>query len=319
MDQRTSDWSAYWDGVDEGRDALPDGSKDQALSAYWTQFWRDALENRSAPTIVDLACGAGAASRWANDFAQPGARFVFVDAAVSALAVARGGCAHGGSAVAADVRAVPLADGSADIVVSQFGVEYGGYAAFLEAARLVTSGGCLAMVCHRAGGPIERECTVNRNTMDEIIGSGVFSKARCVFEAGFALRDNGGSEEAFLSADKAFAPAIQSLRALLNQKVADVESRRFLRRFYTDLGTMYQRMAAYQATDVMSWLAHMEHEAEAYRGRMQAMLSSALQQTDVNSITSAWVEKGFTATEPGELCMGSDGLPVAWLLCSSKV
>ena len=50
---------------------------------------------------------------------------------------------------------LPLPDSSFDFVVSQFGVEYAGIDAFIEAARLVKPGGQLSLLCHYQDGYID--------------------------------------------------------------------------------------------------------------------------------------------------------------------
>lgn len=113
-----------------------------------------ALGDVRGRVVVELGCGGG---QWAGPLAAAGATVVAVDLAMGQLRHARR-TATGAALVQASGHAVPLADGCADVVMSDHGA-----ATFLrldewlpEAARLLRPGGRLA-VC--IASPWKAVCT----------------------------------------------------------------------------------------------------------------------------------------------------------------
>ncbi|QEC47934.1 class I SAM-dependent methyltransferase [Baekduia soli] len=107
--------------------------------------------------VVDLACGTGNAALAA---AAAGARVVGVDAAPRLLEVARARATAGGLQAAfreGDLLAVPLADATADVVLSVFGVIFASdpARALGEVARLLRPGGRALLTAWVPAGPID--------------------------------------------------------------------------------------------------------------------------------------------------------------------
>jgi 2-polyprenyl-6-hydroxyphenyl methylase / 3-demethylubiquinone-9 3-methyltransferase len=111
---------------------------------HWLARSRGALIPHAAPAgglLVDLGCGAGLL---APHVAAKGYRHVGVDLTVSALVQA---AAHGVHPIRADVTAVPLAGGCADVVAAGEILEHVTDlpAVLAEACRLLRPGGLLVI------------------------------------------------------------------------------------------------------------------------------------------------------------------------------
>ncbi|HEY0813148.1 MAG TPA: methyltransferase domain-containing protein [Pseudonocardia sp.] len=111
---------------------------------HWLARARAALvppASRPGAVLVDLGCGAGLL---APHLAGKGYRHIGVDVTASALRVA---ATHGVTAVRGDIRAVPLADGCADVVTAGEILEHVAEhaAAVAEACRLLRPGGLLVI------------------------------------------------------------------------------------------------------------------------------------------------------------------------------
>lgn len=104
------------------------------LLRHWVPDWQGR-------TVVDLGCGGGLLAARA---AAAGARVVGVDRAVTALLEACR-CVPAGRFLAADIRRVPLADATADVVLLADVLEHVDRPADVvaEAARLLRPGGRL--------------------------------------------------------------------------------------------------------------------------------------------------------------------------------
>ncbi|THV23482.1 methyltransferase domain-containing protein [Glycomyces paridis] len=111
---------------------------------HWLAAARGALvppADQAGAVLVDLGCGAGLL---APHLAGKGYAHVGVDLSAAALRLA---AAHGVAAVRADVTAVPLADGCADVVVAGEILEHVPdlEGAVAEACRLLRPGGLLVI------------------------------------------------------------------------------------------------------------------------------------------------------------------------------
>ena len=111
---------------------------------HWLARARAALippADRTGALLVDLGCGAGLL---APHVTAKGYRHVGIDLTASALTQA---AAHGVRPLRADVRAVPLVDGCADVVTAGEILEHvpDQSAAVAEACRLLRPGGLLVI------------------------------------------------------------------------------------------------------------------------------------------------------------------------------
>jgi SAM-dependent methyltransferase len=116
----------------------------------------DAARPRADERVLDLACGTGNAALIA---AERGAQVIGVDAAPRLLEVARErGRSLGVTAEfrQGDLLALPVADGSADIVISVFGIILAAdpRRALTEAARAAARGARLSLSAWIPAGPI---------------------------------------------------------------------------------------------------------------------------------------------------------------------
>ncbi len=132
-------WAEYWSGA-EGAEAVG-GVYRHKLAAHWTSFFNDAGVARSkAPVVVVIAAGAGVALASAIEAHAGNGLFVALD--YSAAAVGSALKAHiAAKGVAANAACLPFRVAFADLVISQFGIEYAGEGAFVEAARILAPGG----------------------------------------------------------------------------------------------------------------------------------------------------------------------------------
>lgn len=111
---------------------------------HWLAAARAALvpkATRPGAVLVDLGCGGGL---MAPHVARLGYRHIGVDVTESALRLA---ATHGITAIRADVRHVPLADGCADVVTAGEILEHvpDVPAAVAQACRLLRPGGALVV------------------------------------------------------------------------------------------------------------------------------------------------------------------------------
>jgi SAM-dependent methyltransferase len=130
---------------------------------------------RPAPgeNVVDVGCGTGNAALLA---AERGARVTGVDPAERLLEVARADAAARGleaTFVKGDAASIPLDDGSADLVVSVFGVIFAPdpEAAAAELARVTAGDGRIVLSAWTPGGAIGDAAREARETIGKALGT----------------------------------------------------------------------------------------------------------------------------------------------------
>ena len=311
-----TDWDRYWRGTWEAA-AHEDGSpQDAALEAFWREFFAELPGDRGESRLLDIASGNGAVIRYAADLAAPNLERYALDYSPSALYNLRQRY-PGVHCVAADARRPALVAASFEAVVSQYGIEYAGIEAVIDAAQLVASGGHLALVLHYRDGAIYRECDANRRVLREIKALDVLDLARAAFGAGFALNSGRGTVDEFKAAERNFVPAVRGLEKLLQQEGRQVAGG-LLQQIYTDIATMYRRMSAYAEADVMQWLDGLGPELDAYIGRMQSMLDAAVDERQLDTCCRELREMGFEVLQRDRLRIGADSRPAAWTLVARR-
>ena len=299
-------WDRYWSGTRENAAHREGGAQDAALDAFWSALF----DSRRAPgRVVDLAAGNGAVlGRVLRQY--PGCWSLALDASQSAgvQLLARYPKA---AVVCADGARLPLADHSFDWVLSQFGIEYAGAAAFPAAAGLVAPNGIFAAVVHLAGGAIATECAANRAAARSLGDLELLSLGRKAFAARFALNAGRGSVPEFQAAERAFAPAVRGTEQLIAALGTD-SSADLLRQIYRDIAYMYPRLKTHDEASVMTWFERMGHELDAYEARMASMNSAALSAAQLDQIDGALAQLGLVPQARQTLRMGATQTPGAW-------
>ena len=315
----TSSWDAYWQGARDAAAYTGGGSSHPAVTGFWDAFFRDAASGCEPPLVVDIASGNGAVTAGARAVFGETASYCCID--VSAAAVRAIGERYPDvRGLVADARAVPLASGSATLAVSQFGLEYAGLDAFPELLRLVADGGRAALLIHREGGGIHRQCAASRDAMDAVIRARFLPLAAGLFEAGFAAMRGGDREryrQRYREAGSAFAPALRAVEDLLRRHGQHVADGTVIR-LYRDVRTMHERMSRYEPAEVLDWLTRMDAEVAAYAGRMASMCAAAVSEEEFRGLCARAREAGFTLLREDELTVPETGVALAWALVAVR-
>ena len=311
-------WDGYWRQTQEASAHRAGGPHEHLLIEFWTGLFREQLGTRRELRFLDIACGNGAVLEYlAKSVTQAGA------SAPSVMAVGMDGS---GSAVAelrlrqpwvsvviADALRTPFAPGQFDLVTSQFGVEYGGADAPLEAARLVAQGGMLALVMHLKDGGIYRECEVNLLAIEAMYH--LFPMARETLDAGIAASHGAGARAAFQAADRRFAGRVARVEAVFRQFGKEVAGG-LIFRLYSDIGHIYKNMGQFSRDEVGVWLGRMGVELDAYRDRMAGMLDSALDRDQLRDLGRNFEGAGLSLKQGRAMSLGSHG-DAAWVMLAS--
>ncbi|MDO5533586.1 MAG: methyltransferase domain-containing protein [Propionibacteriaceae bacterium] len=139
---RPFDWGAYLKAFHGASPGITEAVLSRTLSGGHTPYrWLARAVSPRAELVVDVACGSGAMVR---ELARPSRTVIGVDLAESELRLAAQ--RSPGAWLCADARALPLASGSVDAVVSSMGavVIQPARALFTEVGRILKPGGVFA-------------------------------------------------------------------------------------------------------------------------------------------------------------------------------
>lgn len=141
-------WDTYWQGTGDVGAFSASGVSHPTIAAFWRNFFSEVASGGQMTQLLDVATGNGAILETALSILKAEKTSITcVDISVAAIENVEKRF-PGTQGVVADARSIPLDSEQFDLVTSQFGVEYAGLEAVGEAARLVASGGQLALLLH---------------------------------------------------------------------------------------------------------------------------------------------------------------------------
>lgn len=312
-------WDAFWRARDKAVSREDAGARDPAPAHFWQAFFEREFAGKPTASVVDVACGNGAVTAIAIAAAQSAGTGLNAFCADYSQAAVDELCRRfpGVQGVACDAGDMPWPDGRFDYVVSQFGIEYAGAAAFAESARLVADGGTLTALVHLAGGAIHAECADNFAVASAVREAALMPLARRAFGAGFDLIAGKITDEQFQEADKQLAPAVEATKAILQEKGAQAAGG-LLANLYKDIGYMYTRIQNYVPDEVFNWLDGMAAELDSYEGRMASMTRAAMDESQARATSDALAALGLEVEAPQVLALEESGNPAAWILLARR-
>lgn len=303
-------WQEFWAGGDGGE--AVGGAHRHKLAARWAGFFAVLPGGAHPPLIVDIAAGRGVALRAAMTALGGAGTFLALDYSPAAAASAQGALSPA-LAAAADAGALPLRDQSANIVISQFGVEYAGLAAFGEAARVIAPRGRFCSISHYSGGAIDAECAENERLMIATAGASLFDAARNALQESFRRRDRSDTPTTDIGLEAALESAISAAAAAVRASPPSA-AKATLERFLPDLARLSARRLAYDARDALGWLDGMAESLGAYLKRMQSMRAAALDEAALAGIAAMFADHGLVDFRAAPLNLADNHPPAAWVI-----
>jgi ubiquinone/menaquinone biosynthesis C-methylase UbiE len=309
-------WDTYWQGTGDIGAFTNGGVSHPAIRAFWTEFFNSVTQTYIHPKVLDIASGNGAVVDCALE------AFKDIPNEITSLDVSEAAIKNihtrfpNVRGIVSDACSIPAQAGSFDIVTSQYGVEYAGQEAILEAARLVSDNCVLVLLMHCDSGFIHQECKQSLDAVKRAQTSKFIPLAINMFDAGF--KSIGGADRGrYEQAGKELAPAIAELESIMKQYGSDVAGDT-ISRLYNDVGQIHQRMQHYDVNDVLTWLNRTSEELNAYIKRMSSMSKSAVSTLQFDQIKDDLIAKGFSLETADKLFAPNNQLPMAWVLIAKK-
>ena len=300
-------WSKYWSS-DRAASSFISGERfyPEALNAVWRSLFNTLPDGAR---ILDLCAGNGAVSRLAVSCAHArgiGFKVTAIDkAAISPLKVLSD--AEGLQGVEfhakADVADTRLPAGSADCLVSQFGLEYSALErACGELARLAAPGAVLVACMHAAEGRLAHDARRAADDMgfmfDEL---NVFKLARAAARAPFRSADDAAQ------AVIRFRSAMEHMHARLQTGRCDIP---FITHVY---GVLRDTVIAAESTKpsvVRDKLSELEDAVRGHGARNALLVDAARTREDLELFSAELARAGFARTQLRPTMLG--GEQIGW-------
>ncbi|MEM9313287.1 MAG: class I SAM-dependent methyltransferase [Pseudomonadota bacterium] len=299
-------WEGYWH-EDRLAACMPDDPSSAAhIEAAWRQFFGSLGKQNS---VLDIATGNGVLLVWARqeskhhdlDLALTGIDLADIDPSRFLKEF---------DADLDDVRfegktsaeALPFKDGSFDVLVSQYGLEYAGLEpALAEAARVLKTGGRLRWLAHASDSAIVRQGRTQLQEANLLLAKG----------GPFARMDE------FLEANTRGVKVARATRRLTEAlKEAETFCRehpgaRLVPQLCQGILDTANSLPRYRGEDVANWLAENRRRLQAQRARLGDLEAAALDSERRNRVAALlrcprWEDTEFRElrVEGGEVSLG---------------
>jgi ubiquinone/menaquinone biosynthesis C-methylase UbiE len=289
MAHSASAWTHYWQ-TGQAHSCINSSSRDgEELAALWQDL---ANLLPAGARVLDLATGNGAV---AEHFAStnPNLNITGVDQADITPVTTQ--VSYQGRI---DITELPFADGSFDMVTSQFGFEYAPRLnAAEEAARVLADGGQLCFLMHHPCSAVVKANSLKIPEIDSLLASdGLISQCR-----------------EFLSNQLPFATLENAGRSYLDSD--QHRSKQISGQVFDAVGVLFdlkQRDPALARRQLEAMATRMLDE----RARLQQMRDAAVSTADIQHLVVVFTAAGITVEPPVRLHIGGTEQPalVGWLL-----
>ena len=289
---RADVWSRYWaslptDGSQAG--SFADGYAGTAIETWWRDGMTELANRRS---WLDIATGSGALPQiWLQTIDDAQARCAAVDMAqIHAPWLAH----HDAASVQriawhsfTRAEALPAADDSVDVVMSQYGFEYADREpAVTEMARVLAPGGALRLVMHHAQGRPALLAKAEVEHIDDLTGpAGLWSLACRLIEP--VARSATAAGRAALAAD-AVADALRDRFNAEHDRMQGVARRSLcpdvLDETFDAIAALFQRAVAQGETHAQALASRWSQHLRDSRLRLVELQACALAEGDADAL-----------------------------------
>lgn len=282
------------------------------LSTFWQQTFG---ELGNCHRVLDIASGRGALLDHLDASGVQAEQVIATDYSVAGLHSLKQSRRHV-LVVGSDAAAMPFAEGSVDLVTSQFGVEYAGPGAVLDAGKYVAPSGRIVLMLHCRKSVIYSECQANLLALKELKDSQFLPLAEDMFQSGYlVIRGQIGRKEAGAMARRVIEP-FNGLRQILDRYGEEVAGGT-IKTLYEETARIQQRFQYHLEDEVMGWVRSMQVEVDSYIGRMESMLNAALDETEIDKIIQGWQQQGLHVVNRA-LINDEQQRALAWVIQATK-
>lgn len=298
------DWSEYWlnEGVTGECFVDKSGNKNDHLGKFWNA---EFLKINNSSNIVDLASGGG--SIYSGNIQEDKNKYYAVDVSKEALKQLKTRMPNV-TTIVSSIDNIDLPTEGFDLVVSQFGIEYAGEVAFVEAARLMKVGGKLMLLSHIKDGFIDSKNKIEYDGVTLLNSTRFLDKSIAVTRARY--EGNKSEFEQRFSEFTKIEPEIS--------KWALSHKNSLVNHAYSGFRKMYENIKSYHMSDIVTWLEGIGVEKQKSEIRLKEMRKAALSPEKVENLCATLYKCGLTLVEFKPFTLPDQSLPIAWLITGKK-
>ncbi|WP_255353978.1 MULTISPECIES: class I SAM-dependent methyltransferase [Microbulbifer] len=309
----TNPWDTYWKGTRQSSTYKEGETESHVLTRQWREGF-EGLEYQ-AVRMLDIASGYGIVAQMATSaFGDRPHEITCIDISEAALDAIKGKIPSV-KTQACDASKLPFEDSSFNLITSQFGIEYAGEKAFLEACRVLEPEGTLMVIAHLAGGGIHKECEANYAAIKQFRESQFIDRSLDLLET---KMKRGSPQEDIDLAFECAKPSIKTTADLIKKYGRGIAGGT-LDKIFTDVARISRNSQNYDPKEVLGWLDLMRIELEAYSGRMESMCRAAIDDCQAAKLESALSGSGIQLKRFVKLPFADSGENCAWLILGKKV
>ncbi|WP_088332188.1 class I SAM-dependent methyltransferase [Lacimicrobium sp. SS2-24] len=308
-------WDSYWKSRQHEQALTVRTGVSDPLEQHWHAVFDEYLPSYISPQLLELACGNGTLISMLSPNALASMNAVGLDISFHGIAnlIQRQPQCQG---VVASADALPFKPQSFELVVSQFGVEYAGSEALIQALSMLKNNGVMAALVHFQGSDIVKASAHACAHLRQLAQQHILSESKKALQAALSLANAQISEVEFREADKAFSPVVKALESIIRAcKHQDLGNK--LKRLHGDIARIYQRPERFNEKEVMQWLDTLTDDFVAYHKRMKALVDAALSPNQLRELEQRIGAAGCTVIRYQPLVM--EQFSFGWELVCQRV
>lgn len=297
-------WLEYWQQDELQADVFTDkdGNKHEALLTFWQQH---IAKFAGGESVLDIASGAGAIYRCIPDISLYDAHAL--DISSDALTRLKS------DVPSVHTHAQMLDDASFtqqqfDGVFSQFGIEYLGDSGFSHVPRLLKDGATCIFLSHIKGGVVDQVTQQSLQGLKIVEQTQFLNLAQNVADA-FQTDDKQQVQQC--------VGLFMKVEPMLAQYCAKVPQGHHVH-LYEGVKKLLSNYNNYEHSIIIKWIDVARQQALENIERLQSMHNAALDQDDIDRLSSTLAKQGLSVTSAKPFYLRAEDPPAAWEIIGVK-
>ena len=297
-------WTRFWE---KGTPTTFFGSFDKNYDGKIADFWNSQFDKLlEHARILDLATGNGALAVLAAGYSEQQKKtlsIIGIDSAeIDPSGIVR---SQMNSIVRGKIKFhsnrnmenTELEDHSVDLVISQFGFEYGDPEKVVEeASRVLKRKASIALLMHRRGSVIHRQSKDALKEVNQCNESELHALLSELLRRLQKVSDSGGDPLTDTRAAK-LRDRVNKTTGRLHEEMENFKDPRHIGYFLTNSMVIFRpQFANHSLEDKLNLLREVREETDSYESRMKDLQSAVLSPTDIDKLGKLMIRQGFQVT-----------------------
>ncbi len=292
----TESWDNYWQNESANGEVFitESGYKNDTLNNFWLRYFTDKNNNN----VLDIASGAGSIFKALPKNHQ--LKLHANDSSLTALKMLKDNQPDV-LIYPCDIHEIPSQVKPMDIVVSQFGIEYGGESAFNLLPNILVNGGEFELITHISKGMIDS------NTIKELQAIEIINSSNFLALAKKLFTDNKQSD----------VKSFMEIEPYLHKNLSDF-NQSILNQAYFGFRKLYCNKHRYSSSDLIKWLEQLEQAKEKSSIRLKMMHNASLTEEQLAIIEKNLISQKIKYFKYKPFYITNAKQPIAWQITGRK-